>query len=223
VLGTFWRDTAVDHEEIEYFATGHPIVEGLFGFLRDGPFGRNGARYLEVRGPVKHRGLEALFHLQMPDPQDTSAGARVPSRQLSRFLDRLLVHVAVIAGPDGKPKVDPSLLSTLKDNDGRPLKGDEVRSAFPTLPQFIDPAIAAATVAAKAELGKRATRAKKAIEAQRDTTLKRLELALKHQGVPSAQIDKQLEQEETYAAALLEALEGVSVTLDSVCAFVINR
>src|SRR5581483_1106169 len=66
VLGTFWRDTAVDHEEIEYFATGHPIVEALFGFLRDGPFGRNGARYLEVRGPVKHRGLELLFHLTLP-------------------------------------------------------------------------------------------------------------------------------------------------------------
>src|SRR5262249_59652165 len=50
VLGTFWRDTAVEQEEVEYFATGHPIVESLFGFLRDGPFGRSGMRFLERRG-----------------------------------------------------------------------------------------------------------------------------------------------------------------------------
>ncbi len=53
VLGTFWRDTAVEQEEIEYFATGHPLVESLFGFLRDGPYGRNGARYLEVKKPAQ--------------------------------------------------------------------------------------------------------------------------------------------------------------------------
>ena len=56
VLGTFWRDTAVEQEEIEYFATGHPIVEALFGFLRDGPYGRNGCRAIEQRGPAKRRG-----------------------------------------------------------------------------------------------------------------------------------------------------------------------
>jgi hypothetical protein len=41
--------------------------------------------------------------------------------------------------------------------------------------------------------------------------------------VPAAQISKQLEDEVAYAGALLDALEGVTVTLDSVCAFVINR
>jgi len=223
VLGTFWRDTAVDHEEIEYFATGHPIVEALFGFLRDGPFGRNGARYLEVRGPVKHRGIEVLFHVTMPEPQDTSPGARVPSRQLSRFLDRLLIHVAVIANAEGKPKVDQTLLQTLKDTDGRSLKGDEIRAAFPALAQFLEPAIAAATAAAKKELDARISKAKKAIEAERDLRLKRLKLALSHQGVPAAQITKHVEAERGHSDALLEALTGVGVTLDSACAFVINR
>jgi ATP-dependent helicase HepA len=223
VLGTFWRDTAVDHEEIEYFATGHPIVEALFGFLRDGPFGRNGARYLEVRGPVKHRGVEMLFHLTMPDPADTSPGAKVPSRQLSRFLDRLLVHVAVKVDGAGNPKVDPTLLQTLKDVDGRPLKGDDIRAGFPTLPQFLDPAVAAGTQAAKIELGKRAAKAKVAIEAERELALKRIKLALTHQGVGAAQIEKQLEAERAHAESLLEALKGVDVVLDSACAFIINR
>ncbi|HEY1332958.1 MAG TPA: helicase-related protein, partial [Myxococcaceae bacterium] len=62
VLGTFWRDTAVEQEEIDFFATGHPIVEALFGFLRDGPYGRNGCRAIQHRGPAA-RGLEVLFHV----------------------------------------------------------------------------------------------------------------------------------------------------------------
>ena len=48
MLGTFWRDTAVEQEEIDFFATGHPIVEALFGFLRDGPYGRNGCRSISI-------------------------------------------------------------------------------------------------------------------------------------------------------------------------------
>ena len=86
MLGTFWRDTAVEQEEIDFFATGHPIVEALFGFLRDGPYGRNGCRAIEHRGAAA-RGLEVLFHVVPPEPEDTSPGARVPSRQLSRVLD----------------------------------------------------------------------------------------------------------------------------------------
>src|SRR5262249_20628786 len=56
VLGTFWRDTAVELEEIDFFATGHPIVEALFGFLRDGPYGRNGFRAIQHKGKAA-RGL----------------------------------------------------------------------------------------------------------------------------------------------------------------------
>ncbi len=223
VLGTFWRDTAVEHEEIEYFATGHSIVEALFGFLRDGPFGRNGARYLEGRGPLKQRGLELLFHLTLPEAQDTSPGARVPSRQLSRFLDSLLVHVAVVNSADGRPKVDSTLLQLLKDNDGRSLKGDDIRAAFPTLPQFMDQAVLAGTLAAKVELEKRAARAKKAIQAELAVESKRIKLALTHQGVSAAQIEKQLDAEHAYSTSLLDALAGVEVTLDSACVFVINR
>jgi ATP-dependent helicase HepA len=39
-LGTFDRAEAVLKEEIDYFASGHPLVEGLFGELSDGPRGR---------------------------------------------------------------------------------------------------------------------------------------------------------------------------------------
>ncbi len=223
VLGSFWRDTAVELEEIEYFATGHPIVEALFGFLKDGPYGRNGMRFCEKRGPLKAKGLEFLFHVVPPEPEDTSAGARVPSRQLSRFLDKLLLHVAVAEGPDGSAKVDASLLPVLTAVEGQSLKGDQIRAAFPTLPRFVDLAVAAAQKAADADLAKIVQRAKKAIEKERDDALARAKLALGHQGVPDAEIAAQLREESEHYGDLLGALSGLKVTLDSASGFLINR
>jgi ATP-dependent helicase HepA len=223
VLGTFWRDTAVEQEEIEYFATGHPIVESLFGFLRDGPFGRNGARYLEMRGPLKHRGIEIVFHLAPPEAEDTSAGARVPSRQLARFLESLFIHVAVVRTPEGRIKAAPDLIDFLKKHDGRSLKGDELRLAFPELSKSLDDLVHGAAEAAKTEAQKRAARAKKAIETERDRTLKRLKLGLEHQGVDAKKASALIAQETTHYQSLLDALAKCEVSLDSVCAFVINR
>ena len=39
-LGTFDRGEAVQKEEIDFFSSGHPLVEGLFAELADGPRGR---------------------------------------------------------------------------------------------------------------------------------------------------------------------------------------
>jgi ATP-dependent helicase HepA len=39
-LGTFDRGEAVVREELEYFASGHPLVEGLLAELEDGSRGR---------------------------------------------------------------------------------------------------------------------------------------------------------------------------------------
>ena len=223
VLGTFRRDTAVEQEEIEYFATGHPIVEALFGFLRDGPYGRNGARFFEVRGGQKHRGLEMLFHVQFADASDTSSGAKVPSRHLSRYLDTLLIPVTVTMGPTGAPKLETSLSETLRAHDGSSLKGDEIFSVFPELSDFVDPAVVVGTQAATHLLGQSVANAKRAIEAELQTTLNRMRLSLKHQGLSETQVKAQLDAEHTYYQSLLDALAKVSVTLDSACAFIINR
>ena len=223
VLGTFWRDTAVEQEEIEYFATGHGIVEALFGFLRDGPFGRNGARFVEVRGPTRARGLELLFHVSPPEAQDTSPGARVPSRQLSRFLESLMIHVAVARGSDGRAKPAPELLPALRDQEGRSLKGDELRAGFPELPAALDALVEAGQAAAKAELQKRAAKARAAIEAERAGVERRLRLALAHQGVTGAKAEAQVQAEHAHYDAVLGALDGCTVQLDAVCAFVVNR
>jgi ATP-dependent helicase HepA len=221
VLGTFWRDTAVEAEELEYFATGHPIVEALFGFLRDGPYGRSAARFIERRGPLKARGVELLYHVQLPEPEDTSPGARVPSRQLARFLERTLVHVAVVEGPSG-PVADPKVLSAL-EADGKSLKGDEVARAFPGFAAFVDEGVPVALKAAEAELGKLQARARKAVEAERDAALARMKLSLTHQGLDEEAVREQLDVEHAHYGRLLTALQGAKVVLDSACGFVINR
>ena len=221
LLGTFWRDTAVEAEELEYFATGHSLVEALFGFLRDGPYGRSGFRFIEQRGPLKARGLELLYHVQLPEPEDTSPGARVPSRQLARFLERTLVPVAVAEGQGG-PKADANLLPVL-EKEGRALKGDEVSRAFPGIRAFVEAAVAVGQKAAEAELGKLAAKARKAIEAERDATLERMRLSLGHQGLAAEALEAQLDAERTHYERLLKALAGAKVVLDSACGFVINR
>jgi ATP-dependent helicase HepA len=221
VLGTFWRDTAVEAEELEYFATGHSLVEALFGFLRDGPYGRSGFRFIERRGTLKGRGLELLYHVQLPEPEDTSPGARVPSRQLARFLERTLLHVAV-AEVQGGPKADPLLLPAL-EAEGRSLKGDEVTRAFPGFGAFVDAAVPVGQKAAEAELGKLAAKAKKAIEAERDAALERLRLSLGHQGLAAEALEAQLDAERAHYERLLKALAGAKVMLDSACGFIVNR
>lgn len=222
LLGSFWRDTAVEREENEYFATGHPLVESLFGFLRDGPYGRNAARFVEKRGVPPARGVEYLFHLVPPEPEDTGVGARVPSRQLSRFLDRWLVPVTVKEGPGGKPVVDGSLDAAL-EKEGEPLRGDYLLQAFPTLPHFVDVATAAATAAAEAHRAAVVKRAAAAIEAELEAVLRRTKLSLEHQGLPPEVVQAALEDEVAHAGRMLKALAGVKVVLDSACAFVLNR
>jgi len=221
VLGTFWRDTAVEAEELEYYATGHAIVESLFGFLRDGPYGRSAARFIEKRGPLKARGVELLYHVQLPEPEDTSPGARVPSRQLARFLERTLVHVAVVEGPSG-PKADTGVLSAL-EAEGKSLKGDEVARAFPGFAAFVDAGVPVALKAAEADLGKLQARARKAVEAERDAALARMKLSLSHQGLEEQAVRAQLDAEHEHYERLLQALAGAKVVLDSACGFVINR
>ncbi len=49
-LGTFDRDEAVEKEELDFFASGHALVEGVFRELEDGPRGRVALLSLEKSG-----------------------------------------------------------------------------------------------------------------------------------------------------------------------------
>lgn len=60
-LGTFDRDEAVEKEDLDFFASGHALVEGVFRELEDGPRGRVALLLLEKTG-VSGAGL--LFALR---------------------------------------------------------------------------------------------------------------------------------------------------------------
>ena len=62
-LGTFDRREAVRQDEIEFFASGHPLVEGLLLELEDGPRGRAALLELDA-GPIDGPGLVCLYREQ---------------------------------------------------------------------------------------------------------------------------------------------------------------
>jgi ATP-dependent helicase HepA len=56
-LGTFDREEAVADESIDFFASGHPLVEGLLAHLNEAPLGRVGLLHL---GGTGERGFGVL-------------------------------------------------------------------------------------------------------------------------------------------------------------------
>ena len=55
VRGSFRRSVAVAHEEHDSFATGHALVEALFGFVRDGELGRTTVVWVIDSGKLVRR------------------------------------------------------------------------------------------------------------------------------------------------------------------------
>jgi ATP-dependent helicase HepA len=59
-VGTFDREEAVERETIDFFASGHPLVEGLFTYLEDAAMGRVARVRVAIRG-ARGEGLIALY------------------------------------------------------------------------------------------------------------------------------------------------------------------
>ncbi len=59
-VGTFDREAAVEDEALDFFASGHALVEGLLAALEDGPWGRAAALHVDGRGRAGF-GLVALY------------------------------------------------------------------------------------------------------------------------------------------------------------------
>jgi ATP-dependent helicase HepA len=57
--GTFDREEAVEDETLDFFASGHPLVEGILTELEEGPRGR--VALLKVSGDEEAFGLLALY------------------------------------------------------------------------------------------------------------------------------------------------------------------
>ena len=79
-LGTFDRAEAVADESIDYYASGHPLVEGLLAELDDGPLGRTAILHVDAKGG-SGLGLLALYRTE-------------------RGFEAVCVDVAGVARPD---------------------------------------------------------------------------------------------------------------------------
>jgi len=112
VLGSFRRAVAVAHEEHDSFATGHPLVEALFGWVRDGELGRATVYRARVRGG-SGAALDARYLVTLPEPADLAQGAKVPSRRASRHLDDALIRVVTRLGGQGGAQVSDELAAQL--------------------------------------------------------------------------------------------------------------
>jgi ATP-dependent helicase HepA len=59
-VGTFDREEAVEHETIDFFASGHPLVEGIFAHFEDSTLGRVARFEVEIGGE-QGEGLVAIY------------------------------------------------------------------------------------------------------------------------------------------------------------------
>lgn len=171
LLGSFWRDTAVVEEENDYFATGHPLVEALFAWIRDGEEGR--ATWISSdRLRAGAIGFAFSFVVAFPEPEDLAMGARVPSRQAARYLDQALFEVAVEMRPGGKASVRDELLADL---DGP--RGARQPGAVSGLAEAVKAAYEAARAEAERRFEKERQRAIERLKRDHDAALARIELA----------------------------------------------
>jgi ATP-dependent helicase HepA len=59
-VGTFDREEAVANESLDFFASGHPLVEGIFAHYEEGALGRV-VRFEMAIGHDKGEGLVAIY------------------------------------------------------------------------------------------------------------------------------------------------------------------
>jgi ATP-dependent helicase HepA len=206
-LGSFWRETAVAHEELEWFATGHRLAESLLELARDGDAGRTAN--LQARAAPRSGGLYVRYRVAWPAPADLAPGARVPSRQASRYLDERPIPVladlgashAVVEG--GAERLEDAVESA---RDAR---------AAPPPPEVVEAAAGAAERHARALLERRIVLAVKKLEAHARAEEERLLEAARQGGAPRSAVEKALVQLLLHREAVEVALGKCRLELDA--------
>ena len=207
LLGSFWRETAVVREELEWFATGHRLAEALLELARDGDGGRTA--FLQSRTAPKSGGLYLRWKLRWPSPADLAPGARVPSRQASRYLDEAPISVLVDMGPShvvvegGAARLEEAIESA-RDARGAPPPA-----------RVIEPASAAAEKAARAELARRVARAVKRLASHAEAEEERLFDSARGGGASREAIERALVGVMLHRELVEEALGKVDLELDA--------
>jgi ATP-dependent helicase HepA len=212
VLGSFQREVAVRHEEHDSFATGHPLIEALFGWLRDGELGRATVSRAHLRG-TQGAALDARFLVALPEPADLAQGARVPSRRAARHLDESQIRVVVRLDGRGGVTVEDALGVQLDAAKQDPVPAPEggPPAAFV---QAVELALRTAQEEAQQRLERLVGQAKERVAEEKESAQKRLRRWLVQSKVKAAEADKVLAAEARLYDAVAEALDGARLELD---------
>ena len=204
-LGSFWRETAVARDELEWFATGHRLVEALVGLVRDGEAGRS-AVFRSAAAP-RRGALYTRWLVAWPSPADVEPGARVPSRQASRYLESSPISVAVdLADPS---RTSPAVAREV--DEGEPEEG-RVGAAPPPL---LEAARASAERAAEAVLARRREEALASLSEHAEAEEERLVAAAFEGGAARAVVEAALAALRSHRQATEAALRGARLELDA--------
>jgi ATP-dependent helicase HepA len=205
-LGSFWRETAVARDELEWFATGHKLVEALVGLVRDGDAGRTAA--FRSSGAPRRGALYTRWHLAWPAPADLAPGARVPSRQAARYLEEAPIAVVVDMGEGNRTVA--ALAETIEDEEG----AAEARvGGVP--PAMLEAARRAAEKEAQAQLARRREEALAALAAHAEAEEERLVTAAFRGGAERPAVDAALAALREHRDATEKALGQVRLELDA--------
>jgi ATP-dependent helicase HepA len=206
-LGSFWRETAVARDELEWFATGERLVEALLQLARDGDAGRDAA--LRLPWAPRKGALYLRWTLRWPSAADVAPGARVASRQASRYLDGAPVSVLVDLAkghrllPGGAARLE----AEIEDADGA--------SPGPAPAEALQAAREAATVEAEAELERRREAAVKRLEGHVQAEAERLLASRREGGAGRETVDRAIESLAAWQAAIEASLAAVALELDA--------
>jgi ATP-dependent helicase HepA len=213
VLGSFRRAVAVAHEEHDSFVTGHPLVEALFGWVRDGELGRATVYRTRVR-TAAGAALDARFLVTLPEPADLAQGAKVPSRRASRHLDEVLIRV--VAKLDGRGGAQASDELAAQLDSAQPIESVPTPEGGPPAAFIaaVERGLDVALERARRRLAELIAQAKERARSERDSSLKRLQRWLSQTNAKAAQREIILEEEAHFHDAAISALEGARLELD---------
>jgi ATP-dependent helicase HepA len=207
LLGSFWRETAVSRDELQWFATGHRLVEALLGLVRDGDSGR--AASVRRTWAPRRGGLHVRFELKWGSDADTTPGARVGSRQASRYLDG--APIAALVELDAGRLVTGGAARLEEEAEG----AEEARTgAVPAT--MLEGAREAAESAAEDELARRKGQALTRLEVHAASEEERLVEAAFAGGAGKKAIHRALERLREHRAVTARSIERVKLTLDAV-------
>src|SRR5262249_51143308 len=195
----------VGHEEHDSFATGHPLVEALFGWVRDGELGRATVYRARVRGGPG-AALDARFLVTLPEPADLAQGAKVPSRRASRHLEDALVRVVARLDGRGGAQISDDLaaqLDSARNVDPVPAPGGGPPATFV---EAVELGLEAAEAEANRRLSKLLEQAKHRAAAERDASVERLARWLLQSKAKPTQREKILQEERRIHDAAISAL-----------------